>query len=163
MTSTLRVTCTRHRRPWIIAEFMRVLGGPIPWHERPATHAQVAGLVRRRAEDGTLPAVTDPAQAEPAAFLANTPPTFGGGSKPTTYVLLLDGKPLEPGANLTEADTYRVETRHRLECDRCVNAGKSAPLYVRLERLWKLLDTVAATGVGEVPLDLLVKMNGTAG
>ncbi|MBS9536551.1 hypothetical protein J9246_01355 [Micrococcus luteus] len=95
-----------------------------------------------------------------AEFLSKVLPNFGQGSKPTTKVLLLDGRPLDPGAHLTEADTHRVEGRHQLECEKCINAGTSAPLYVRPERLWKLLDTVAATGVGEVPLDLLVKMNG---
>ncbi|MDX2340120.1 hypothetical protein NJC10_00290 [Micrococcus sp. M4NT] len=168
MTDTVRVICNRHYGPrgkprtWTVAQFIHAPDGPVPWVERPATHGQVAGLVRRRAEDGTLPVVRDPAQAEAAAFLANTPPTFAGGSKPTTFVHLLNDRPPEEG-EVTADNLAEVDLRHLLDCDRCVNAGKSAPLYVRRERLWELLDTVAATGVGEVPLDLLVKMNGTAG
>lgn len=94
-----------------------------------------------------------------AEFLANAPPNLRSGSKPTTFVHLLDGRVPEPG-EVTAENLDRVELRHHLVCDRCTRRGQGGGLYLRPERLWRLLDAVTATGEDQVSLSILATING---
>ena len=166
---TITVTCDQHYKaggkpaPWTITKFMRAIDQTAPssirWREMPATHRQVASLIRRRREEGSIPGVTEPGQVEAAEWQRQRPSNVAGGSKTPTRVYLLDDRPLEPGQHLTEADTYRIATRYDLRCEKCENAGKSAPdyrpFYRSEERLWLVLDMIAAAGIGHVNLPML--------
>lgn len=103
--------------------------------------------------------MTDPAQRAAGEFLSNTPPNFRSGSKPTTFVHLLDGRIPEPG-EVTAENLDRVELRHHLVCDRCTRRGQGGGLYLRPERLWRLLDAASLAGKDEVSLSWLESING---